>query len=199
MNTPCPIPDDLAAKWEFHTQPTDDGHLHWTGKRYVIWRDHQYGPRIVAYTLHNKRLPIGAVRPECGHRGCILPSHVEDTPGRYRTRLAYRAVLGLPAPPEQCRRGHDQTIHGRLETDGEAYCSACAHPAKDPADMLRLHGERRMAAALALQARYDAGQSIRDLVAHTGRTYGYVHDLLAHAGTQFRPRGYHDAFHRRTA
>lgn len=56
--------------------------------------------------------------------------------------------------------------------------------------MTRLKGAARLQAAHDLQARYYAGDSIRGLAAATGRSYGYVHGLLAEVKTKFRPRGF---------
>lgn len=187
-NLPLPVPDALTAKWHTSTEPFGDGHLRWTGPRYIGWGDRQHGPRVVAYAIHNGRLPVGRVEPECGQRGCILPAHLEDAPGRYHTRLNYRALLGLPQPPARCRRDHDQAIHGRLNADGIPYCAQC-HDGYICGDPLKLIGPARDQTARNLRARYDAGASIADLITETGRSYGYVHALLDHAGTAFRPRG----------
>jgi predicted transcriptional regulator len=40
-----------------------------------------------------------------------------------------------------------------------------------------------------LVARYRAGDSIRELAASTGRSYGFVHRLLSEAGVELRGRG----------
>lgn len=53
----------------------------------------------------------------------------------------------------------------------------------------KLHGRDRDQAAEALRKRYEAGDSIRALMAATGRSYGYIHGLLTHAHTVMRPRG----------
>jgi hypothetical protein len=37
--------------------------------------------------------------------------------------------------------------------------------------------------------RYNAGQSIRDIVADAGRSYGFVHRILTEAGVTLRGRG----------
>lgn len=198
MSTPCPIPEALAAKWSARTVAIPGGHLAWTGPPYIVWHNRQLAPRLIAFILHTSRAPAGRVQAECGHHPCVEPAHVEDPPGRYRIRLAYRAVRGMAPLDPQCARGHDQTRYGRLEPDGTSYCAGCARPGPElPDRRLRLHGTARLIAAQALKARYDAGASIRDLMASTGRTYGYVHDLLALVGTDFRPRGFDRQFHQR--
>jgi len=192
---PIPVPPGLAERWQADTEPTHDGHLIWTSRqRYVPWNNRQYSPRNIAFALRTGRLPEGRVGPECGQRGCVKPDHVEDAPGRYRTRLAYRAVRGLPAPDPTCARGHDQAQHGRLEGTGKAYCAACTG-LPDDAPRLRLLGDARQQAAKELQARYYKGATIRQLADETGRNYGVIHQLLASAGTQFRTPGYHPEYH----
>lgn len=36
---------------------------------------------------------------------------------------------------------------------------------------------------------YGDGRSVREIARKLGRSYGYVHKLLAEAGVEFRPRG----------
>jgi hypothetical protein len=50
-------------------------------------------------------------------------------------------------------------------------------------------GENRSELAVELKRRYDAGESIRQLAAATGRSYGFVHRLLGEAGVELRGRG----------
>jgi Helix-turn-helix domain len=52
-----------------------------------------------------------------------------------------------------------------------------------------LSGAARLRHAHELRRAYDAGATIRQICADQGRSYGSVHDLLALAGTVFRPRG----------
>jgi predicted transcriptional regulator len=53
----------------------------------------------------------------------------------------------------------------------------------------RVTGEAREELARDLVARYRAGDSIRELAASTGRSYGFVHRLLSEAGVELRGRG----------
>ncbi|MGN6087829.1 MAG: helix-turn-helix domain-containing protein [Actinomycetes bacterium] len=53
----------------------------------------------------------------------------------------------------------------------------------------RITGDERNQLAGDLQRRYAAGESIRDLAASTGRSYGFVHRILSESGTQLRGRG----------
>ena len=53
----------------------------------------------------------------------------------------------------------------------------------------RVTGEAREAMTHELVARYRAGDSIRELAASTGRSYGFVHRLLSESGVELRGRG----------
>lgn len=53
----------------------------------------------------------------------------------------------------------------------------------------RVAGENRSELAVELKRRYDEGESIRQLAAATGRSYGFVHRLLGEAGVELRGRG----------
>jgi hypothetical protein len=53
----------------------------------------------------------------------------------------------------------------------------------------RVTGADRQKLAADLQKRYRAGESIRALAAATGRSYGFVHRILAESGVALRSRG----------
>ena len=53
----------------------------------------------------------------------------------------------------------------------------------------RMTGSSRDKAAKALEKQYSAGSSIRHLANETGRSYGWVHRVLAEQGVEFRGRG----------
>lgn len=195
-------PRTLEEKWWSRTVPTSDGHLMWTGAPDMRWQGRVHKSTRIAFRIGHGREPIGYVRPDCGTPGCIHPRHVEDQPGRQRTRTQLRALRGLGDRPPTCANGHDQDVHGRLDQYGKAYCNTCSgiahansigtgHGRKGT----RHHGDDRWTAALDVQARYYAGDSVRGIALAIGRTYGYVHDLLVLADTQFRRQGYHREFH----
>ncbi|MGQ4353211.1 helix-turn-helix domain-containing protein [Streptomyces drozdowiczii] len=50
-----------------------------------------------------------------------------------------------------------------------------------------LKGEARLAVAIDLKRRYEAGATIRDLAEQTGRSASAVSALLQFAGTRMRP------------
>ncbi|WP_424216046.1 helix-turn-helix domain-containing protein (plasmid) [Streptomyces sp. BI20] len=54
---------------------------------------------------------------------------------------------------------------------------------------MRLKAEARAKLAALLRTEYDAGASVRDLVAKHGRSYGNTLTLLHEAGTVLRGRG----------
>lgn len=53
----------------------------------------------------------------------------------------------------------------------------------------RITGEIRQALATEMRQRYEAGESIRSLAQAMGRSYGFVHRLLADDAVPFRARG----------
>ena len=53
----------------------------------------------------------------------------------------------------------------------------------------RVTGADRTKLASELQKRYSAGESIRALAASTGRSYGFIHRILAESGVTLRSRG----------
>ncbi|WP_086710269.1 hypothetical protein [Streptomyces antimycoticus] len=89
----------LEDAWRAHTEPTDDGHLLWTGgfNSGVPTFRHR-GHRHSAYLIGHGRDPQGRCQPDCGRPGCVAPAHVDDGPGRARTRNTYAAIFGSEAP-----------------------------------------------------------------------------------------------------
>jgi predicted transcriptional regulator len=53
----------------------------------------------------------------------------------------------------------------------------------------RILGDERLSYARNYVQRYNAGASIRQLATDTGRSYGFVHRVLAESGVKFRKRG----------
>ena len=53
----------------------------------------------------------------------------------------------------------------------------------------RVSGKARSALAKDLKKKYTGGASIRALAEETGRSYGFIHRLLAQEGVSFRSRG----------
>lgn len=124
----------LDEMWAAFTRPLDGGHIEWTGLRTSanntpIMRTPGVTHTVnrYAFRLRHGRDPEGPVTVECGLSHCVAPDHLDDTAGRTRDRAALRLVVYRTAESAPfCRRaGHDQSIHGRFETDGRAYCRAC--------------------------------------------------------------------------
>ncbi len=53
----------------------------------------------------------------------------------------------------------------------------------------RITGADRVELSEALRRQYESGATIRALAAATGRSYGFVHRVLAESGTTLRGRG----------
>ena len=53
----------------------------------------------------------------------------------------------------------------------------------------RITGGDRTKLSADLKRKYGGGKSIRELAAETGRSYGFVHRILAESGTSLRGRG----------
>ena len=53
----------------------------------------------------------------------------------------------------------------------------------------RIIGTDRTKLAVELKKQYDKGKSIRELAVAHGRSYGFVHRVLAEAGVTLRSRG----------
>lgn len=61
--------------------------------------------------------------------------------------------------------------------------------ADKPAKGTRVSGPARDALAREVTQKYTNGASIRDLVAETGRSYGFIHRLLVESDVPLRGRG----------
>lgn len=53
----------------------------------------------------------------------------------------------------------------------------------------RITGSTRSSLAADVRRRYESGESIRALAEETGRSYGFIHRLLADEQVPFRARG----------
>jgi predicted transcriptional regulator len=53
----------------------------------------------------------------------------------------------------------------------------------------RIVGGERESLAAEYARKYEAGSSIRSIAAESGRSYGFVHRVLAESGVLFRARG----------
>ncbi|MEU0671319.1 hypothetical protein ABZ330_00205 [Streptomyces sp. NPDC006172] len=125
-------PLTLEEKWASKTKPVDGGHLEWTGERATAsgtplmrYKEAGYSPAAIAFQIRHGRPAQGYVKAECGYKHCVAPDHVNDEAGRQQARLMLRAELGLGDVPAKCVSGHDLAEHGKLETDGRAYCGMC--------------------------------------------------------------------------
>ncbi|WP_079153810.1 hypothetical protein [Streptomyces malaysiensis] len=122
----------LEEKWAANTRPVEGGHLEWTGERQstsgtpvLRYWPKTYSPAGIAFRIKHGREPKGYTYADCGYQHCVAPDHVDDEPGRARTREQLRYLNGGRERKERCIHDHDQAEHGRYETDGRAYCEAC--------------------------------------------------------------------------
>ena len=54
---------------------------------------------------------------------------------------------------------------------------------------VKVSGADRVTLSRAVERKYLSGVSVRTIAAECGRSYGFVHGLLAQAGVPFRQRG----------
>lgn len=93
----------LEDAFRDRTRPVDGGHLEWTGhinrKGLPALRHNgaMHTAYRVAFRLRTGHDPVGRVRPDCDHPRCVAPEHVEDAPGRARTRQLLDAIGGQAA------------------------------------------------------------------------------------------------------
>lgn len=94
--TAAATPEDLF--WR-RTQPTDDGHLLWTG-----YRNNQGVPVLrhggrglsayrIAFRIKYDREPIGYAKPGCTVEGCVHPNCIDDRPMQQKTRATFEAIF----------------------------------------------------------------------------------------------------------
>jgi hypothetical protein len=122
----------IEDKWHQYAKPVDGGHMEWTGERgtsantpLVSFKERHHSALAVAFKIRTGRDPQGYAMADCGMKHCVAPDHVEDEPGRRRNREQLRYLRGGRALSEKCKAGHDQRVHGRVGTRGEAYCNTC--------------------------------------------------------------------------
>ncbi|MFH9403307.1 hypothetical protein ACH4JS_26680 [Streptomyces sp. NPDC017638] len=122
----------IEEKWRLYAKPVDGGHVEWTGERgkasgtpLLCFKDKHHSAAAVAFRIRTGRDPQGYALADCGVKHCVAPQHVEDEPGRRRNREQLRYLRGGRALPDRCQAGHDLSEHGRIGTDGRAYCNTC--------------------------------------------------------------------------
>ena len=91
----------LEQRWTVHAKPVAGGHMRWEGSLRgctpnLVYRQHNYSARRVAFQIGHGRQPIGKVLPGCGLSWCVAPACATDEPMR-RADLAYKAIFGRAA------------------------------------------------------------------------------------------------------
>lgn len=96
-----PAAATLEEAFRAHLEPTDDGHVRWTGAvnsygspKVTANRETQSAYRI-AFTLHHGREPVGRVTAGCGLQGCVRGDHIADQPMRQANQRADRAFAAI--------------------------------------------------------------------------------------------------------
>lgn len=125
-----PVAEQLATK----VGAADaDGHQLWTGAL-----TSGGAPRLrlnggevpVSHVLFEQRAgrrPSGHVRPDCGVKGCVAPTHLMDDTERRKVRLMTRTLLGHYGPWDTCRMcGGDWDSFGRVDDQLRLYCTRCS-------------------------------------------------------------------------
>jgi hypothetical protein len=88
---PGPTPSNPEDVFWRRTQPTDDGHLLWTGPgRQIRGGSNKISVYQLAFRIRHHRAAVGNVTTGCGQAGCVHPAHVEDQPMRQQ----YAAIFG---------------------------------------------------------------------------------------------------------
>lgn len=131
----------MATDWHQHAEPTEDGHLLWTGRLHrggpaVYYRSKRRSVRNLIFEQDRGRLPVGRVEATCGPGLCIHPAHLLDYAER-QVRHAERARdLGLPTYEGECRNRHRWADTAHFDRSGVRRCSACAIDLPAGADLI---------------------------------------------------------------
>jgi hypothetical protein len=84
-------PLTIEQKWARYTRPADGRHIEWHGTYNTAgiptfsYRGRPTSARAVAFRIRTGRAPVGYVKTECDHPGCVAPHCVDDRPGRENT------------------------------------------------------------------------------------------------------------------
>lgn len=83
------LPSTLEDAFRQYTQPTDDGHVEWTGSinngtPVVAFKGTKYYARQLAFRFHHGRHPVGRVTSTCEVKGCVAGGCLLDRPMRER-------------------------------------------------------------------------------------------------------------------
>jgi hypothetical protein len=128
LGLPKPKPGPRAAAsyeevFHRHTEPTEDGHVRWTGPSSggtpAAWIGNAARSAYrIAFEIRHGRPPIGRVKATCGMPGCVAGDHVEDRPMREGTGSAFFSPSNRPGRPdtyaslEEAFLAHVQPLEG---------------------------------------------------------------------------------------
>jgi hypothetical protein len=95
--------DSAEAKLAALTEPTDDGHLQWTGpttadgRQLLAFGGANHMAARVAFGTRWGREPVGPVLPACDYPHCLLGDHLDDKQARDAFRAMFSGVFGSAA------------------------------------------------------------------------------------------------------
>ncbi|MFG2780778.1 hypothetical protein ACGFY7_23360 [Streptomyces prunicolor] len=107
MGLPAPttrpfLPTTLEAAFRQYTQPTENGHVEWTGpvnngSPKVVFAGRVHYARRIAFRLHRGRDPIGrvTVAASCEVKDCVAGPCVEDQRIRATNKWADKAFAAI--------------------------------------------------------------------------------------------------------
>lgn len=91
----------------------------------VIGHDYfKYSVLRVAWILHYDSPPDGAVRSDCGTRGCVAARCLTDQRARQRLEIL-KAALRRIDMTGTCTAGHPHAEHASVRTNGQLECRVC--------------------------------------------------------------------------
>jgi hypothetical protein len=122
----------VEERWAANVVQVGGGHMEWRGSRatsagtpVLRFRGETYSVAGIAFSMRTGRAPVGQVRPECEHPGCVAPDHTADDEERTRIRQQLRRTLGMRELGDTCGNGHDQRVARRFGPNGDPYCKQC--------------------------------------------------------------------------
>lgn len=96
------LPTTLEAAFHKYAQPTEDGHVEWTGpvnhgSPKVVFAGRVHYARRIAFLLHHGRDPIGrvTVASSCTVKNCVAGTCIEDQRVRVANKRADRAFAAI--------------------------------------------------------------------------------------------------------
>lgn len=114
---PAATPEDLF--WH-RVQPTEDGHMEWTGYRVGGTPALRHGgchrtAYRIAYRIATGREPEGHALPSCGRDHCVRPGHHADRADRARAEARATAVRAWARGRKRAARAREREREKRVD------------------------------------------------------------------------------------